>query len=80
MSPAAILFVRFHDSFPSDSNELCILSHSGVIVTAETSVVSCIGLTQKQTHLEGGNYYAGKFVFKLMAHCGKFDFEYAYDQ
>ena len=38
------------------SSELCILSHPGVIATAETSVISCIGCHPTKNHLDGGKY------------------------
>ena len=32
-----------HDPVPNDWNGLCIISHTGVTATEETSVVNCIG-------------------------------------
>ena len=50
-----------HDPVPNDSNELSVRSHTGVTVTAETSVVSVIDFHPTKTHPEGGNYYANRF-------------------
>ena len=56
-SSAAILFLYYfaifiHDPVPNDSNKICILSHTDVTATVETSVVSLIDFPQTKTHLE----------------------------
>ena len=48
--------VCIHDQIPNDSNELHIISHTGVIASAETSVINCIGFHPTKPNLEGGNY------------------------
>ena len=62
-----IIFVYFaifiHVLVPDDSNELCSLSHTGTIATAETSVVCFKAFHPTKTHLEGGNYCADKLLF-----------------
>jgi len=40
-----------YDPLYDDSNELCILSHTGVIVTADTFIVDCIDFQPTKTHL-----------------------------
>ena len=57
-------FVIFaHDPVPNDSNMLCIILHMGITATGEICIVSFIGFHPTKTHLEGGNYYAAKFLF-----------------
>ena len=48
--------------------------------TAETSVLSLIGLQPTKTHIESGNYHADVIMFDLFAYCSNFDFQYAYGQ
>ena len=48
-----------------DTNELCILSHTSVTATAETSVVTFIGFHATKPHLECGNYYTDTFFYCL---------------
>ena len=70
-----------HASEPNDLNKLCILSHTGVTATSETSVVTFIGFHPAKTHLEGGSYYADKLLFSnYLAYCSTFDFEDACGQ
>jgi len=58
------LFCHFQSrSGPNNSHEPCFLSHTSVTVTAETSVIGFIGSHPIKSHLEGGNYYAGKLLF-----------------
>ena len=51
------------DPVLNDSNELCIISHTGGTVRADTSVVSFIGFHPTTNCLESRNYYADKLLF-----------------
>jgi len=63
----------------NDSNELCILSRTGVTATVETSIVRFIGFYPTKTHLECRNYYAEKTIIsKMLLYCSNFDFEFTY--
>lgn len=72
----SMLCCQFHSW--SQWFEQCILLHTGVTATKETSVVKFVGFHWTQTHLEGGNCYADVIIFKLFTYCSNFDFEYIY--
>ena len=74
-------FFHFHCwSSSNNSNELCILSHTGIIPTAETSIVCFIGF--HHTKKSSGTWellFRYDIIFKLFAYCSNVDLlEYAY--
>ena len=54
--------ILIHDPVPNESKELCILSHTSVAASAETSIVRFMRFYPTKPHLEGGNCYTDKLL------------------
>ena len=52
------------------SNELCINSHMGVIITSETSALRLVDSPQLKTDIECGDNYGDKVLFRNCLHIG----------